>query len=93
MEPITSGRSPTHAMRGREARWFAHWSGFRIVRASIGLGIAGTMPLLQYAIIGPADGHPIGLGLLAMVTMSFALVGLAVGTVRIIVQRLLDDGR
>lgn len=82
-----------YATRSRGFGLFGYWSGFKIARASIGLGLAGTMPLLLYAAIGPADGNPIGLGLLAMVTVPFALVGLAVGVIRMIVQRLMDDGR
>jgi hypothetical protein len=40
------------------------------------------MPLLLYVWFGPKDGNPIGLGLLAFVTLPFAGVGIAIGLVK-----------
>lgn len=37
----------------------------KIMKTGIGIIAVGTVPLLLYVIFGPADGNPIGLGLLA----------------------------
>ena len=36
---------------------------------------------------GPEDGNPIGLGLLAFATSPFAAVGVAVGAIKMLVER------
>jgi hypothetical protein len=64
------------------------WSGAKIVKASAAFGLAGVAPLLLYVLLGPADGNPIGLGLLAVATTPFAAVGMAVGGVKWLVERL-----
>lgn len=37
----------------------------KALKTGVGIIAVGTMPLLLYIIFGPADGNPIGLGLLA----------------------------
>jgi hypothetical protein len=64
------------------------WSGVKIMKASALLGLVGVAPLLLYLLLGPKDGNPIGLGLLAFFTLPLAIVGLAVGAVSAVVQRL-----
>lgn len=55
--------------------------GRRALRWSVLIAAAGIGPLLLYIAVGPADGNPIGLGLLAMVAApaaaTLALVGAA----------------
>jgi hypothetical protein len=63
-------------------------SGLRIIKASAAFGVAGVLPLLLYIAFGPADGNPIGLGLLAVAAVPVAAVGIAVGAVKLLVERL-----
>jgi hypothetical protein len=69
------------------------FSGRKIIRGSIILALAGVMPLLLYIWLGPRDGNPIGLGLLAMVTLPVAAFGLLVGLVKLLVESLQRRGR
>jgi hypothetical protein len=86
------------AWRGRcfisriEQALVERWPGATIIKASAGLGLAGVLPLVLYVLIGPADGNPIGLGILAFVTLPVAAVGMAVGVIRLIVERLGSRG-
>ena len=68
------------------------FSGARIVVGSTVLGLAGFMPLQIYIWFGPKDGNPIGLGLLAVATLPFAAVGIAVGLIKMLVE-LFHGGR
>lgn len=59
----------------------------KILRTSLLLGAAGIAPLLLYILLGPADGNPIGLGLLAVVAVPASVVGMAIGCVTLLVER------
>ena len=63
------------------------FSGARIVGGSVLIGLAGFMPLQLYIWFGPKDGNPIGLGLLAFATLPFAVMGTAVGLIKMLVER------
>ncbi|MGR6035637.1 MAG: hypothetical protein ACU4EQ_00290 [Candidatus Nitrosoglobus sp.] len=69
-----------------EEALLSRWSGLKIMAVSAALGFAGILPLLLYIAFGPADGNPIGLGLLAMVTAPIGGMGIIVGFVRLLVQ-------
>ncbi len=59
--------------------------GAKLLLAGIAVLVVGVGPLLLYAVFGPADGNPIGLGLLAFVAMPVGgLLGL-VGLVRMVI--------
>ena len=45
----------------------------RLVIAALAVLLAGWAPILLYALFGPADGNPIGLGLLAWASVPVAL--------------------
>jgi hypothetical protein len=79
-------------MSRAEQALIERFAGAKIVKASALLGLAGLAPLLLYALLGPADGNPIGLGLLAAATTPIALVGMAVGAVKWLVERLAKRG-
>lgn len=68
------------------------WSGSRLVLASLVVGGAGVSPLLLDIAFGPADGNPIGLGLLAVVAMPAASVGVVAGLLSMLLQRLVSRG-
>lgn len=61
--------------------------GARIVLTSLLIGAAGITPLLLYILLGPADGNPIGLGLLAVAAVAGSIVGVAIGSITILVER------
>jgi hypothetical protein len=63
-----------------------HNYGVRIFLASLVLGAAGIAPLLFYILLGPADGNPIGLGLLAVVAALASIAGMAIGSIAIVVD-------
>jgi hypothetical protein len=64
------------------------WKGLRIIAASLGIGLAGLVPILTYFIFGPSDSNPIGLGLLAALALATATCGVLVGMVSVFVQVL-----
>jgi hypothetical protein len=70
-----------------EAAAAARWSGARIALGSLVLGVAAALPLSLYIVFGPKDGNPIGLGLLAVVGLPIAAVGVLVGVVKLLVER------
>ena len=72
----------------REEALVRRWSGKRMIRGSMLLAAAGISPLVLYALVGPADGNPIGLGLLAVATVPIAGIGMAVGVVKLAVEHL-----
>lgn len=65
--------------------------GLRIIRRSLVLGAVGIAPLLLYAIFGPRNGNPIGLGLLAVTAVPLSLCGVFIGAVRLVVDRFARD--
>lgn len=74
-------------MSGIEEALLRRFSGSRILCWSVAFGLAGVAPLLLYIALGPADGNPIGLGLLAVVAVPVGAVGAGVGLVKILVER------
>lgn len=63
-------------------------SGARTVRLSLIFGAITVAPILIYSTVGPADGNPIGLGLLAVFGLPVAALGVLVGVVRQLVDGL-----
>lgn len=51
----------------------------KIIATSLAVGVLAAAPLLVYVAIGPADGNPVGLGLLAMLGVLLAQAGLIAG--------------
>ncbi|MCC6610661.1 MAG: hypothetical protein IT515_13435 [Burkholderiales bacterium] len=62
------------------------FSGLKIVFWSLALGAAGVAPLLLYIAFGPADGNPIGLGLLAALAVPVGAVGAGIGLIKMLVE-------
>jgi hypothetical protein len=69
-----------------EASLLRRWKGLRTVAVSLGLGLIGVLPLLVYVAFGPKDGNPIGLGLLAVVAVLIATIGVVVGLIWLVVE-------
>jgi hypothetical protein len=57
--------------------------GLTILLGSVAAGVLGIAPLALYIWLGPSDGNPIGLGLLAMLAVPVAIVGAVIGAVSI----------
>lgn len=53
--------------------------GLRILRRSLAIGALGIAPLLVYMLLGPKDGNPIGLGLLAVLAAAVSGIGILIG--------------
>jgi len=45
------------------------------------IGALGVAPLLVYILLGPRDGNPIGLGLLAVLAVAVSGIGMLIGAV------------
>ncbi len=63
--------------------------GLKILLGSLTAGAIGIAPLLLYALLGPKDGNPIGLGLLAMLAVPVAAIGSLIGLVTMAVEYFL----
>lgn len=62
--------------------------GRRILIGSFAVGVIGVGPLLLYTLFGPADGNPIGLGLLAVLAAPISVGGMALGAIVMAVRYL-----
>ncbi len=81
------------AMIDLEERLATRVSGPRFIAAGLIAGLCGIGPLALHILFGPADGNPIGLGLLAMAAVPVAGALLALGAVKTIVALLAGRGR
>lgn len=68
-----------------EEALLGRFSGLKIVVGSTVFGSVGVLPLLLYVVLGPADGNPIGLGLLAAAAVPLACIGATVGLIKLAV--------
>lgn len=68
-------------------------TGGRIFFWSFIFGIACYLPLQLYILFGPADGNPIGLGLLAVFGVPVALMGMLMGVIKLLVEYFLRRSR
>jgi len=71
-----------------ESRLLARWSGTAFVKAGLLVAILGAAPLLLYSLLGPADGNPIGLGLLAVVAVPIGFLLFGVGLLKLLIAWL-----
>jgi hypothetical protein len=73
------------------ARFFTgkrHPLGLKVIAVTLGITALTWLPLLLYIVFGPADGNPIGLGLLAMLGMAIAYVGVPIGALMVLIGHL-----
>ncbi|MDZ7736612.1 MAG: hypothetical protein U5P41_11295 [Gammaproteobacteria bacterium] len=54
-------------------------TGLKIMLISVIIALISMLPLFVYILVGPADGNPIGLGLLAFFGMFAGLLGCLIG--------------
>lgn len=62
--------------------------GSTIATFGVGVFVVGVGPLLLYGLLGPADGNPIGLGLLAMVSVPVAGMLVVLGLIKMLIEFL-----
>jgi hypothetical protein len=67
--------------------------GLRALKIAFAVAVVTIGPLLAYMAFGPADGNPIGLGLLAAVGVPVSGVLLLVALVQLAVDAFLPKGR
>jgi hypothetical protein len=77
---------------GLEEWVLRRFRGTTILMASAVILAVGLGPLCLYVVFGPADGNPIGLGLLAVASIPVAVVGAVVGLVKLVVERFQRGG-
>lgn len=63
-------------------------SGFTILIAGIAIAVLGAAPILLYPLVGPADGNPIGLGLLMIVAVPAGGILAVLGLIKMIIEWL-----
>lgn len=69
-----------------EEAFLRRFSGLQIVAWSVAFGFLGATPLLLYMAFGPADGNPIGLGLLAVLAVPVGAAGAAAGVIKMLTE-------
>ena len=77
MKPIRKASPQPEEKRSR---------GLKILLTSLAAGAIGIAPLLLYALLGPKNGNPVGLGLLAMLAVPVAAIGSLIGLVTMAVE-------
>jgi hypothetical protein len=65
----------------------------RIVIAGLLILLFGVGPLLLYIAVGPADGNPIGLGLLAVLAVLVGGTLTALGLLKMLIECLVRPSR
>jgi hypothetical protein len=65
--------------------------GSRIFAGGIAVLVLGTGPLLLYILLGPADGNPIGLGLLAVVAVPIGSILAGLGLLKMLIALLVGQ--
>jgi hypothetical protein len=63
-------------------------AGSKMLLAGIAVLALGVGPLLLYIALGPADGNPIGLGLLAVVAVPAGGMLAGLGLLRMLIEAL-----
>jgi len=77
-----------HEMVDFEHRLVKRWSGGAFIKAGLATMAAGFLPIGLYTLFGPADGNPIGLGLLMVVLVPVGFLLAGVGVMRLLIAWL-----
>jgi hypothetical protein len=71
-----------------EHKLLQRWSPMGFIKTGALVMLIGVGPLLLYALLGPADGNPIGLGLLMVVAVPIGFLLLGIGLLRLLIAWL-----
>ena len=74
-----------------EHRLLKRWPAAAFLKAGLALMAVGFLPILLYAMFGPADGNPIGLGLLMAVLVPVGFLLFGIGLLKWLFARLQRD--
>ena len=72
-----------------EHRLVKRWSGAAFIKAGLATMAAGFLPIGLYTLVGPADGNPIGLGLLMVVLVPAGFLLAGIGVMRLLIAWLM----
>jgi hypothetical protein len=75
-----------------EHRLLKRWTAAAFLTAGLALMAVGFLPILLYAMFGPADGNPIGLGLLMAVLVPVGFLLFGTGLLKWLFARLQRHG-
>lgn len=78
----------TDLQRKMRSRWSGPW----FLKAGALVALAGAAPLLLYILLGPADGNPIGLGLLMVAAVLAGLFLAGIGLLKLLVTYFQQHG-
>jgi hypothetical protein len=78
-------------MPGFEHGLIRHFTAAAFAKAGCLLLAIGILPILLYSWLGPADGNPIGLGLLMVVLVPVGFLLLGVAALRWLLAKLLQQ--
>jgi hypothetical protein len=76
-------------MRNLEERWVTRRSASTWLIAGVVIAAIGYLPLQLYILLGPSDGNPIGLGLLAVFAVPAGVVVFVIGLIKLVVRYFL----
>lgn len=71
-----------------EHRLLRRWTWTTFARAGLLLMAIGIAPIALYSLLGPADGNPIGLGMLMAVLVPVGFLLLGIGLLKLAIARL-----
>ena len=75
-----------------EHRLLKRWTAAAFLKAGVAMMAVGFLPILLYAMFGPADGNPIGLGLLMAVLVPVGFLLFGIGLLKWLFARLQRHG-
>ena len=76
---------------GFEHKLLKRWAWTTFTRLGLLLMAIGIGPILLYSLLGPADGNPVGLGLLMVVLVPVGFLLLGVGLLKLAIAKLQQD--
>lgn len=76
-----------------EHKLLKRWTWTVFVKTGLLLMAAGVLPIALYSLFGPADGNPVGLGLLMVVLVPIGFLLLGTGLLRWLLGKLQDRGQ
>ena len=71
-----------------EHKLVKRWSGATFIKAGLATMAVGFLPIGLYTLFGPADGNPIGLGLLMVVLVPAGFLLAGIGAMRLLIAWL-----
>ncbi|WP_423680435.1 MULTISPECIES: hypothetical protein [unclassified Undibacterium] len=77
-------------MRDNKTTDDGRWPLSKFLIVGILIAVAGYLPLQLYIIFGPADGNPVGLGLLMVMGMMLGMMVVAIGVIKRLIRHFFE---